>query len=130
MKVVHVAVGVVINNQDQVLITKRPEKAHQGGLWEFPGGKVEADETVAMALHREFQEEVDIVLNKTSPLLDVKHDYGDKCVLLDVHLCRDFNGQAKALEGQELRWVARSALADYDFPEANRAILKAVLALL
>ena len=72
MKTVHVAVGVLINDQDEVLIAKRPDNTHQGGLWEFPGGKVEPKELVEAALVREFKEEVDVSLNHTSPLLEIR----------------------------------------------------------
>src|SRR5678816_3416575 len=85
MSRVHVAVGVILDAQRRILITRRAAGAHQGELWEFPGGKVEEGETLALALRRELREELGISIGKTSALLEVHHDYADKSVLLDVH---------------------------------------------
>ena len=75
MKRVHVAVGVILDAEQNVLLTRRPEHVHQGGLWEFPGGKVESGESLATALQRELLEELDITPLKTTPLLEIQHDY-------------------------------------------------------
>ena len=104
-KVVHVAVGVIKNNLDQILIAKRPDDAHQGGLWEFPGGKVEAGETLTQALARELREELAIEVQSITPLIQIQHDYSDKSVLLDVCLVDGFTGIAQGNEGQPIRWV-------------------------
>ncbi len=128
-KSVVVAVGVVQNARGEVLIAKRAEHLHQGGLWEFPGGKVEAGETVAQALVRELGEELGIAVKRSEPLLDIQHDYGDKQVTLCVHTVQEFAGQPQALEGQPLRFVAKNELVDYEFPVANRPILSALLKL-
>lgn len=122
-KIVHVAVGVVLNNQGQVLLSKRAQHQHQGGLWEFPGGKLEADEGVFDALVREFAEEVGIHILEATPLLSIQHDYGDKQVLLDVWLSREFTGEAVGKEQQLIKWVSIPELGDYAFPEANKAIV-------
>tara|TARA_R110002073_G_scaffold333460_2_gene521151 strand:+ start:496 stop:891 length:396 start_codon:yes stop_codon:yes gene_type:complete len=126
MTVVHVAVGVILDADNHVLITRRARDAHQGGLWEFPGGKVEAHETPLAALARELREELGIAIGRTSVLLDVRHDYGDKTVLLDVHVVWGFTGVAKGLEGQPLAWVTPLELSDYAFPEANLPIVVAI----
>ena len=126
MKVVHVAVGVILRKQ-QVFITLRDASLHQGGKWEFPGGKVEAGETVTQALIRELQEEVDIQVNASQPFMLVEHDYGDKQVKLDIHLVMDFIGEPHGREGQQGRWVALQSLPDYGFPEANKAIVDKLL---
>jgi len=76
-KVVHVAVGV-IRREQQYFLTKRLVNAHQGGKWEFPGGKVESDETVAQALYRELKEEIAIDVLSCQPLIEISHDYGGK----------------------------------------------------
>ena len=125
---IHVAVAVLLNDAGWVLITRRNEKQHQGGLWEFPGGKVEPGESVAMALSRELQEELAVTPTSSDPLLRVQHDYGDREVLLDVHCIRAWEGEPRGLEGQPLAWVSPTALADFDFPEANRPIAKALQA--
>ena len=127
---VHVAVGVILDGDERILLSRRADDAHQGGLWEFPGGKVEAGEALFEALRRELFEELDISVNSSEPLLQVGHDYGDKAVLLDVHLVRDFSGEASGREGQPLAWVDAAELAQYEFPAANRPIVEAVQKLL
>ena len=126
-KRVHVAVGVIINNEQQVLLAKRPDHLHQGGKWEFPGGKVEAGETVTQALARELREEVALNVETTSPFMELSFDYPDKQVFLDIHTVTSFSGEAKGLEGQQVRWVAKDALREYEFPEANKVILDKLL---
>ena len=123
MKEVHVAVGVILRDQ-QVYICKRPDDKHQGGKWEFPGGKVDAGETVTQALARELDEEVGITVHASSPLTVISHDYGDKRVLLDVHTVSEFTGEPEGREGQEGKWVKLSALVPEDFPAANVAIIE------
>ena len=130
MRRVHVAVGVILDEDHNILITRRAPDAHQGDLWEFPGGKVEAGESLALALARELREELGISIGRTSGLLEIRHDYGDKSVLLDVHVVWDFSGEARALEQQPLAWVAAGELGDYAFPAANAPIVEAVQALL
>ena len=126
MKVVHVAVGVLLDDADRILIAKRADELHQGGLWEFPGGKVESDESVQQALAREFLEEVGVAISASEPLLEIKHDYGDKQVLLDVHVVREWSGEARGLERQPLAWVSISGLSAYEFPAANTPIIEAI----
>ncbi len=130
MAVVHVAVGVILNDAKQILITQRSADSHQGGLWEFPGGKVESGETLEQALLRELNEELGIEVGRSSPLLQVHHDYGDKTVLLDVCVVWEFVGNARGLEGQAMKWVAPASLGEYKFPAANEPIIEAVIALL
>jgi 8-oxo-dGTP diphosphatase len=138
VKVVHVAVGVLINEAGQVLLSKRGDNQHQGGLWEFPGGKVETDESVFDALVREFLEEVVVRVLNAQPLLQISHDYGDKQVLLDVWLSRQpsevsdarvFEGEALGKENQQIIWADISSLDNYNFPEANKAIITRLKAL-
>lgn len=128
MKRVHVAVGVVVA-QGQVFLTKRHLNAHQGGKWEFPGGKVEQGETVAQALHRELQEEIAINILSCTPLLTIHHDYLDKEVLLDVFVVDNFQGEPSAQEGQEQGWFTIEQLSEINFPEANIAIVEKLNAL-
>lgn len=126
MAALHVAVAVVLDARERVLISRRAAAAHQGGLWEFPGGKVEPGESVTAALARELREELGIELGASRPLLLVPFDYGDKAVLLDVHLVTQFGGEARGLEGQPLAWVSAAELSQYRFPAANVAIVDAV----
>ncbi len=125
MDAVHVAVGVILNDARQILISKRAVDSHQGGLWEFPGGKVEPGEALQQGLFRELKEELGIKVLKTSPLLQVHHDYGDKCVLLDVYVVWAFTGEARGLEGQALEWVVVEDLVNFQFPAANEPIIEA-----
>ena len=130
MKEVHVAVGVILDSANRILITRRDDNAHQGGLWEFPGGKVEPGETVQQALQRELREELGISIGVARPLLEVHHDYGDKIVFLDVYVVREFSGEPKGLEGQPLEWVAEGQLQNFEFPQANVPIADAITVLL
>lgn len=124
-QVVHVAAGVIINRDGEVLIAKRPDGKHQGGLWEFPGGKIEPDESVQDALKRELHEELGIDIQHTHPLIRVHHDYPDKSVLLDVWKITAFTGEAHGKEGQPIKWINTGELNQYDFPAANQPIIKA-----
>ena len=126
MKTVDVAVGI-IRRQDQVFISKRPDNLHQGGLWEFPGGKVEIGESPAQALQRELFEEVGIrVLNSQGEML-IEHDYGDKRVRLHIMSTTEFTGEPFGKESQQCRWVNVAELEAYQFPEANKAIVEHIL---
>ena len=120
---VHVAIAVIINNKNQVLITKRSADKHQGDKWEFPGGKVESTETSQEALYRELKEEIGITVESATFLLDIVHQYKTKEVLLDVYEVRHWIGEAQGLEGQPMRWVDRSELSVYKFPSANAKII-------
>jgi len=122
---VHVAAAVIIRN-DRILIAKRPLHLHQGGLWEFPGGKLELDESVQDALVRELAEELDIEATHYTPLIRIHHDYGDKNVLLDVWYVTAFEGEPQGHEAQEIRWVSPAQLNEYQFPAANQPILQAL----
>lgn len=125
MKRVHVAAAVIRGADGQVLIARRPDDKHQGGLWEFPGGKVEAGEAVEAALARELEEELGIRVKAARPLIQVHHDYPDKQVLLDVWQVDAFEGEPHGAEGQPLAWVAPRQLPNYEFPAANLPIVAA-----
>ena len=118
---VHVAVAVIQSKDGRMLISKRPTASHQGGLWEFPGGKVEQGESTLAALKRELLEETGLVVLTAEPLLTVSHDYADKAVLLDVWRVTSFAGNAAGFEGQEVRWVELGDLSAYEFPAANQS---------
>jgi len=98
---------------------------HQGGLWEFPGGKIEPDESAEQALTRELKEELAITVITATPLITVKHQYPDLAVQLHVFLVEHFSGEAKSLEGQPFKWVNPAELASHAFPAANRPIITA-----
>lgn len=121
----HVAVGVIRDHEDRVLLTQRASHVHQGGLWEFPGGKLAAGENVVQALQRELREEVGIEVRVARPLIKIKHRYPDLQVLLDVWSISAFDGIATAREGQAMRWVEPQFLSSYAFPAANLPIITA-----
>ena len=124
----HVAVGIIRDGRGRVLLSRRHPESHQGGLWEFAGGKLEAGETPEQALSRELMEELGIRPGPLRPLLKVQHDYGDRRVLLDVWTLESFTGTPEGLEGQALAWVKPAELERYEFPPANRPIVEALLA--
>jgi len=122
-----VAVGVV-RLHGRVLVARRPESAHQGGLLEFPGGKVEPGEDVRAALVRELFEElgIEVTYKHLTPLIRIPHDYGDKRVLLDVWEVHAFHGSPVGREGQPLFWLEPEVMQDQAFPAANRPIIRAL----
>ncbi|WP_444889642.1 8-oxo-dGTP diphosphatase MutT [Microbulbifer sp. DLAB2-AA] len=125
-RVIHVAVGVVRRSDGKILIARRPDHLHMGGRWEFPGGKVELGETVQQALTRELLEEVAIEVEQLQPLMEIQHEYVEKTVLLDTWQVTAFSGEAQGREGQETAWVAVQELEQYQFPDANQAIITAI----
>jgi|WetSurSiteA1Bulk_404760.scaffolds.fasta_scaffold00054_11 8-oxo-dGTP diphosphatase len=120
-----VAVGVVKNTQGQVLISLRHDTQHQGGLWEFAGGKIEHGETAEQALCRELKEELAIAVISATPLITINHSYPDLAVQLQVFLVEQFSGEARGREGQPIKWVAVQDLKKYPFPAANQSIITA-----
>ena len=125
--VVHVAVAVIRGGDGRILIAKRPDDKHMGGYWEFPGGKVESNEDITVALTRELDEELGISARHFEPLIQIPHRYPDKTVLLDTWWAEDIQGEASGREGQEVRWVEPETLRDLSFPPANGPIIDAVL---
>jgi len=124
-KPLQVAVGVVKNPEGKILISLRHAELHQGGLWEFPGGKIEASETAEQALIRELKEELNISVSAATPLITINHQYPDLSVKLKVFLVEQFSGEVKSLEGQPFKWVTPAELAHYAFPAANQPIITA-----
>ena len=122
-----VVVGVIKNEAGKILIARRDKSLHQGGLWEFPGGKIESGETDEYALSRELKEELDIDMIKATPLITVNHRYPDLAVTLRVYGVEQFSGTARSCLGQPIRWVDRQNLAEFTFPAANRPIVTAAL---
>lgn len=128
-ELIHVAAAAIFNESGELLLALRDKKQHQGGLWEFPGGKVEAGENVLDALARELSEElgIEIDLSATTSLIQVPYHYPDKSVLLDVFRVNRFNGEAYGREGQPLKWVNLTDLESHQFPAANKPIVNALL---
>jgi len=125
-RLIHVAAGAITDAAGRILIAKRPDGAHQGGLWEFPGGKLLPGETPRQGLDRELAEELGIRVTAARPLISVQHDYGDRRVLLDVHLVTAYEGAPEGREGQPLDWLAPAAMDPARFPAADRSIITAL----
>lgn len=123
MKIVDIAIAIVKDSKNDFLICLRPDDTHQGGKWEFPGGKVEAGETPEQAMLRELLEEVDIAATHYHLFEKCFFDYGDKQLNLYFYLIEQFTGRAISKEGQPLKWVSKNQLANYDFPEANNKVI-------
>ena len=121
---IHVAVGVIVNDRDEVLVAYRSENKDQGGLWEFPVGKKGKDETIESALEREFLEEIGIQLESYSPMLKIKHDYKEYSVVLDVWMITEYSKIPVGVEGQTIEWRKVQSLNFKDFPEANKNIIR------
>ena len=122
--IVIVAACALMNEDGTLLIARRPAGRPLAGLWEFPGGKVEAGEEPEDALVRELKEELGIEVAKAdlAPLTFASHAYPDFHLLMSVYLCRRFEGRVTALEGQEFLWVRSDSLSCYDMPPADEPL--------
>jgi 8-oxo-dGTP diphosphatase len=123
-RLVIVAACALLDRKGAVLIAKRPQGRPLPGLWEFPGGKVEAGEGPEDALIRELHEELGIEIAKSdlAPLTFASHAYPDFHLLMPVYLCRRWQGRVTAHEGQELLWVKPDTLHRYDMPPADEPL--------
>jgi len=126
MSQLQVAVGVIEDAQGRILLARRAAHQHQGGLWEYPGGKIHAGETPQVALQRELHEELGIEAAECLPLISIPYDYADRHVRLHVFSVTRFTGTLHGREGQPLQWVARDRLHRYPVPPANRGITLAL----
>jgi 8-oxo-dGTP diphosphatase len=126
--IVIVAACALLDREGAVLIAKRPEGRPLAGLWEFPGGKVEAGEEPEEALIRELHEElgIDIAKRDLMPLTFASHAYPDFHLFMPVYLCRRWQGSVAPHEGQELLWVKPDALRLYDMPPADEPLKTAL----
>jgi len=120
---VTVAVGILAD-QGRVFITRRFSNTHQGGKWEFPGGKIEPGENIISALRRELREELGIEVQNALPFMQIRHAYPDRDVFLDVWRVIDYQGTPHGREGQEARWISCAELPQVEFPQADWPILR------
>jgi len=127
IKQIHVAAAVILDSRGNVYLAKRLSEAHQGGLWEFPGGKVERGESAKQALKRELYEELDIEISSSQPFISIPFDYPDKSILLDVFTVNQYEGTPFGKEGQETAWVELAAITNLEFPEANQPIVAKII---
>ncbi len=125
MKTVLVVAAALVDDDGRVLIARRPEGKAMAGLWEFPGGKVEAGETPEAALIRELHEELGIAVKKAclAPFVFASHSYDDFHLLMPLYLIRRWEGEPGAREHEALKWVRPNALRDYPMPEADLPLI-------
>ncbi len=124
---VHVSVGMIIDSENRILISKRPSNKVGGGFWEFPGGKIEQYESPEAALIRELKEEVNLDVLTYHKLTQYPYRYAEYDVLLEVFIVESYIGQAIGLEGQQIQWVDINTLSNYSFLEANKKLVEIFL---
>jgi 8-oxo-dGTP diphosphatase len=115
----------LLDTDNRVLLSRRPEGKHMAGLWEFPGGKVHDGETPEAALIREMNEElaIDTAESCLAPLTFASHEYEEFHLLMPLYVCRKWKGIVTPTEGQELKWVRKQALTDYPMPPADAPLI-------
>lgn len=118
--------AVIRNERGEILITKRPLNSHLGGLWEFPGGKIDADETPEQALRRELKEELDVQTVVRQLLWEETFHYPEKTIHIRFFECRltDDEQKIRPLQVADFKWVSPEALADFEFPPADAAFIR------
>jgi 8-oxo-dGTP diphosphatase len=132
VKLVLVAACALVDADGRVLLTERPAGKPMAGLWEFPGGKVEAGERPEDTLIRELREELDIVVSEPclAPLTFASHGYANFHLVMPLYVCRRWEGTVIAKEGQRLAWVRPNRLRDYKMPPADEPLVAHLAALL
>jgi 8-oxo-dGTP diphosphatase len=121
-----IGVAVIWNDQKQILIDRRLPQGAMGGLWEFPGGKIEVGETIEECIKREIAEELGIEIAVGEHLITIDHTYTHLRVTLTVHHSQHLAGIPQAIECDEIRWVSLDELDEFTFPEANGEIIAAL----
>ena len=131
-KLVLVAACALLDSDGRVLIAQRPAGKPMAGLWEFPGGKVEAGERPEETLIRELREELGITVNEAclAPLTFASHRYADFHLLMPLYVCRRLDGIVRPLEGQALTWVRANRLREYAMPPADEPLISHLTSLL
>ena len=131
-KIVHVVACALIDPDGRVLLAKRPKGKSMADLWEFPGGKIEPDETPETAIIRELEEELGIDTKSTclAPLSFVSHAYESFHLVMLLYVCRRWWGTPRPIVASELAWVRAPRLRDYDMPEADKPLISALQDLL
>lgn len=124
--VMHVMAGVLCRTDGTVLLTQRLPGKHLAGLWEFPGGKLEPGESPLAGLTRELREELGIALEQAEPLVQVPWPYGERTLLLDAWLIRQWQGSPQSLEGQALQWCLPAQIDPLILTPADRPVLQAL----
>jgi 8-oxo-dGTP diphosphatase len=132
VKLLTVAACALVDADGRVLLAQRPTGKPMAGLWEFPGGKVEAGERPEQTSIRELKEELGILVNEAclAPLTFASHAYPDFHLLMPLFVCRRWEGTPMALEGQQLAWVRVNRLRDYPMPPADEPLVSHLMTLL
>ena len=125
LPIVTVAAVALIDTDGRVLLAQRPANKQHGGLWEFPGGKIQPGETPEAALVRELKEElgIDVPVRCLTPLTFASHSYSSYHLLMPLYACRNWRGEPEPLEGQTLAWVRKDRLAAYAMPPADKPLI-------
>lgn len=122
----NVAVGILINGQNEILLTRRQSHQLYSDYWEFPGGKIESGETPDEGLKRELLEEIGVQSKSMQPIISVKHTYPEYSVVLNVYWVKTYDGTPSGVEGQALKWCPKKELASLTLLPANEIILQAL----
>lgn len=128
MKHLQVAVGIIRDPQRGIFLTRRSASSHMANKWEFPGGKIEQNESAEQALKRELMEETGIEVTRARPVGQAEHTYEEVHVTLHFFLVEEWQGEPWGKEGQPQRWVAQNALIAEEFPPANHQLVARLLA--
>jgi len=124
-----IAVGIIVNEKDEILISLRPQESMLGGLWEFPGGKQEIGETLDETLRRELKEELDVETEIFEKFKELKHAYSHFKITMHAFWCKIKNGNPKPRSSDKLEWVNLSNIDHFPFPKANKNIINDLLSL-
>ena len=126
--IILVAAAALLDRNDRVLISRRPQGKPMAGLWEFPGGKVDDGETPEAALIRELYEELGIHVSEgcLTPLTFASHGYDEFHLLMPLYVCQKWDGTVTPCEGQQLKWVHPASLGAYDMPPADKPLVAVV----
>lgn len=125
---IHVVAGALFDAAGRVLIAQRPPGKHMAGGWEFPGGKLDAEEEPLAGLQRELREELGIEVHTAEPLIAYEHAYPERRVFLDLWLVGRYSGEPQSLDAQALRWVTLDDLDIVGLLEADRPMVVALRA--
>jgi mutator protein MutT len=121
-----IGLAIILNEFSEVLIDRRLASGTFGGYWEFPGGKIEPNETIETCIKREVKEELGIEIQVGKHLITLSHTYENLQITLIAHLCRYLDGEPQTLQCQEVRWSSLQNLAQFNFPDANYQIIEAL----
>ncbi len=121
-----IGIGIIHDENGNLLIAKRPDDAMLGGLWEFPGGKQKEEESIEETVTRELHEELGVHIDVEQPFMKLKHGYSHFTVNLHAYLCRIRSGNPEPKSSTEIKWVTVEELSNYPFPKANRKLTEAL----